>query len=361
MRLDKQSKGTIVMRNTKTKYPYWLTEPEDIAKILASCRQGAVHTLCRSAGGYEIPYVTYGEKEDYHRQANYSSACGAKDPKYYADRAGKRKTICLIGGTHGQETEGICALVNLLSLLETGIDLRGKAVPMVTEAFHTLGPRLIVIPVYNMDGRRRCPADSMLGEPQNALDHGLRYYGQGTWKDGTLCGWPECKTIHPIKEAAGHLGSYYNDDGINLMHDHFFLPMAEETKSLMRLIDDEAPDCVIGLHGGANSTNVLLQPQYVPTYIKEGVHRLAMTTAANESRFGYTSNVVPVDPRNPGFPPPSFNLTTAIHHICGAVSSTYESNEGLNEPNRFDAEEILMRHYCLFAALFTAGWEEKSK
>ncbi|MBQ8578209.1 MAG: hypothetical protein IJ449_09650 [Clostridia bacterium] len=343
------------MKNTKSLYPYWITTPEDLAAIEAGLVRGQVHHLCKSAGGRDIPYVTYGEKPDYNRKANYSSACGAKDPAHYADRAGKRTTIMLIGATHGQETEGVCGIANLLSLLETGKDLRGEAVPMITEAFDALDPRLVIVPIYNMDGRCRCEPDSMIGEPHD--DGGLRYWGQGTWKDGSLCGWPECKAVHPIKDAAGFLGSYYNDDGINLMHDNFFAPMAEETRALMKLIDEEAPECVIGLHGGSNSTNVLLQPDYVPQYTKEAVHTLSESIAALESNFGYKSAVLNVSDKNPGFPPPSFNLTTAIHHICGAVTSTYESNEGLDHPNRFEPEEILVRHYCLFAALFSRGWE----
>ena len=347
------------MLNTKATYPFWITEPDDIAKILASCKRGTVHTLCKSAGGHDIPYITYGEKEDYNRQANFSSSCGARHPKYYADREGKRKTIMIIGATHGQETEGVCGIANLLSLLETGVDLRGEPVPMITEAFDALNPRLIIIPIYNMDGRLRCPADSMLGEPHDADGYGLRYYGQGTWKDGSLCGWPQCKMVHPIKDAAGHLGAYFNDDGVNLIHDNFFAPMAEETRALMKLIDEEAPECVVGLHGGSNSTNELLQPDYVPLYIKEGVYNLACATAALEEAHGYKTKVNPVKDTVPGFPPPSFNLTTAIYHICGAVTSTYESNEGLCEKNAFGAEEILIRHYCLFAAMFNCGWEAK--
>ena len=50
----------------------------------------------------------------------------------------------LFAATHGQETEGICAIANLLTLLETGVDLRGEAVPMVTDAFDALNPRLII-------------------------------------------------------------------------------------------------------------------------------------------------------------------------------------------------------------------------
>jgi len=59
-----------------------------------------------------------------------------------------------------------------------------------------------------------------------------------------------------------------------------------------------------------------------------------------------------------GTPPPSFNLTSALHPVCGAVSSTYESNEGLADRNAFTAEEILLHHYCLFEAMFGLAWRE---
>jgi len=162
--------------------------------------------------------------------------------------------------------------------------------------------------------------------------------------------------VHPIKEAAGFLGAYYNDDGVNLMHDNFFSPMAEETKALLKLCDEEAPECVIGLHGGSNTTNELLQPNYVSRGAKEGVLRLATDIAARQSERGLKTHVRPIQ-EEPALPP-SFNLTSALHHVSGAVSSTYESNEGLAEKNAFTAEEILLHHYCLFESLFALAWRE---
>ncbi len=341
----------IVMINTKEKYPFWITGIEDCYKMLDNVKKGDVKTLGYSAGGREIKYVTYGEKQDYNRKANYSSACGAHDPSCYADRTGKNPTLMLIGATHGQETEGVAGIMNLISLLETGKDLRGQAVPSVTETFEACKCRLVIIPIYNIDGRARCVPDSMIDE----LPEGLRHHGQGNWKDGTLCGWPGCKKIHPIKDAAGFLGAYFNDDGVNLMHDNFFAPMASETVALMKLCDDEAPNCVIGLHGGSNSTNELLQPSYVPKYISREVFALASEIAENQTSLGLKTKVNPI-PENEPKTPPSFNLTTALHHVCGAVSSTYESNEGLIDKNAFTAEEILLHHYCLFKGMFEHKW-----
>ena len=211
----------------------------------------------------------------------------------------------------------------------------------------------IIIPAYNLDGRARCEPDSMLEEPPESL----RYHGQGTWKDGSLCGWPECKSIHPIKEAAGFLGAYYNDDGINLMHDNFFAPMAEETRALLKLCDDEAPECVMGLHGGSNTTNVILPADYAPLHILEGTNRLAQAGARLAEAQGLPTAVRPVKTEIPNGMP-SFNLTSALVHVCGCISGTYESNEGLLEPNKFDAGMILRHHYCLFESMLRCAWRE---
>jgi len=343
------------MFNTYEKIPYWRTRLCDIDEALDSSKRGEIHTLCKSAGGREIRYITYGDKVDYNRKANFSSACGARNTKYYADREGKRPTIMIIGATHGQETEGICGILNLISLIEKGVDLRGEEVPSLKAAFEESDARLIIIPAYNIDGRARCEPDSMLEEPNESL----RHHGQGTWKDGSLCGWPECKAVHPIKEAAGFLGAYYNDDGINLMHDNFFAPMAEETRALLKLADEEAPECVMGLHGGSNTTNIILPADYVPLHILEATHRLAEAGAKLAEAQGLPTAVRPVkDEAHRGSP--SFNLTTALHHVCGCISGTYESNEGLLAPNQFTADMILRHHYCLFESMLRCAWRENA-
>jgi hypothetical protein len=93
---------------------------------------------------------------------------------------------------------------------------------------------------------------------------------------------------------------------------------------------------------------------------KEAVLRLSRDVAMRQEEKGLLSCIKPVNESIPS-PPPSFNLTSAIHHVCGAVSSTYESNEGLLDKGAFGAEDILQHHYCLFVSLFRLAWRKKEQ
>ncbi|PYI84542.1 MAG: hypothetical protein DME26_13080, partial [Verrucomicrobia bacterium] len=65
----------------------------------------------------------------------------------------------------------------------------------------------------------------------------------GVKPDGTNHSWPYVKRIHPMRGPdVATLGAYWNDEGINLMHDEWFDPMAGATRALFRLAREEAPD-----------------------------------------------------------------------------------------------------------------------
>src|SRR5699024_3789944 len=113
-------------------------------------------------------------------------------------------TLLLIGGEHGQETEGIAALTALISLLHSGSDFVGGENPALLSAARQM--RVVIVPVANPDGRARVQPASMLG----GLQDDLSYWGMGTHKDGTLYRWPQCKFVHPMRDDVGFLGGYYN-------------------------------------------------------------------------------------------------------------------------------------------------------
>lgn len=323
---------------------YWKHSLTDISGELQKVRLGRVSAFAESAGKRDIYLVEYGEKEDFKRQANYGSACGARNVKYYARKEEDNKPVVMfIAGIHGGEFEGIVGTLNLLRVIETGEDMRGRRWDYIHERWSQY--RLLIIPCMNPDGRARVPLDTIAG----CTLAELRYYIQGTWKDGSLCGYPGCKAVHPILDQVDHLGGYFNDQGINMMHDNFFMPMAPETASLMALTDIEAPDFIVGLHGGGNCTNFILKTDYIPARmgrkIDEFDDRLYESSLRHGLRFKkqtsfFDDNVSP---------PPSFGLSAALHHISGGISFTYESNQALNDTgDTYSYDEILESHLLLF-------------
>ena len=327
---------------------FWKTDLEYIEKIYndaKNCTEKRV--LCQSAGNRPVYMLAYGEKKR-PGTANYSSALGARDKSYYCPK-GQTPCVILIGAVHGQETEGVAAITNLISLLENGVDLAGKRNDALLEA--TKGIRLVLVPVANVDGRARVELDCMIGHTIEEL----RYWGQGTWKDGSLCGWPQCKSIHPIKDVAGFLGGYYNDDGINLMHDNFFHPKARETQAILDLCEDECADFVLHLHGGGNHKGGLIPTHYVTTECSAAMVELYQRCQAVGDLEGlvFAKSAIPAVPS--GANPSSFNLVSATHHVCGAVAACYESNEGIiDEPGGqpIAIEKILRMHEILFEECF---------
>jgi len=327
---------------------FWHSLNEDVQLAAENAKKAEVKAIAKTPGGRDVYAFFYGEKEVLERRANYNSACGAKDITCYTGKNKLKPVLMLVGGVHGAEPEGMCAALNLISLLETGKDLGGQPNEKLVQGAAPF--RLIIIPIMNPDGRARFPMEALVGEKHQTL----RYYGQGTWKDGSYCEWPDCKAVHPIKSAVDYLGAYYNDDGINMMHDNFFRPMAQETAALMQLCEDEAADCVILLHGGSNTYNAILQPPYCTREVGEKLHELSVRCRVAARQEGLDFAVEPIPGIPSGQTPPSFALPSAIHHICGGAAATFESCQNLIDwPGaHLDYGQIYRSHQILFEQMF---------
>jgi hypothetical protein len=303
----------------------------DIEGAIEKLIIGEVKQVATSPRGLPVYAVYYGKKEQFNKQANYNSAVGARDIKYYADKKTDTKpVIYFVGPVHGQEAEGIVGLVNLMHILETGKDYRGTSWTDLKEKAEKC--RLIIIPCGNPDGRKRCPYDTFMG----LSDEIMSKYGQGTRQDGSLWRWPFVKSLHPMQgEDVGLLGAYFNDNGINIMHDEFFDPMTPETKAILDIARDEAPDIIVSLHSHGTGFPAIHQPAFVPWAIKERVMELA-------EKIKDQYSVVGLDHLAGGYihkpktenEHTSFNLVSALHHVSGAIAFTFESDQGtLNEKN----------------------------
>ena len=331
---------------------YWKTKLEEVDALMKTVKKGKASVVAKSPGGRDVWLVEYGEKQDFGRTANYSSACGAGHPRFYADKTGKKPVVFIIGAEHGSEMEGIAGITNLIQMIETGKDFKGESIPYLAECLNNC--RLLLMPVANPDGRARFPFDTLVGVKY----HDFRHYAQGRWKkDNELCLYPMCKEVHPIKDAVSVLGSYFNDDGYNLVHDNFFGKMQPETQAIFDIADAEAPDFTLHLHGGGNVRNEIDQASHMPLYAKEIVQKLKHRAKAAAAEHGLPMLLNEMRHED-GYPPRTFNIMAALHFVCGTISILYESNQGMDfsefRPIEteweevFNHEQILLHHYILF-------------
>ena len=328
---------------------FWKSCLADVDRAMKQAKKGHVRLLAKSAGQRDIYLVTYGQKDNLASTANYNSACGGKDPASYRRKDGKQKPVVfLLGPVHGQEIEGVVGLMNLLAVAETGQDLYGREWPDL--AANLVRCRVLIVPVGNPDGRARCSEDSWVGADPQVHER----VGMGTRADGTNYVWPMVKRFHPMQGArVGELGSYFNDHGINLMHDDWFEPMAAETQAYLRLAQDEAPDFIVSLHSH-NSRPSVEPTAYVPRTVKETIRTFANRLYARYRTAGLPAREGGPEPEEDGatFPPPSFNLASALHHACGGAAFVHECPSGVKEGPPVTHEQILAIEMLLYEELF---------
>jgi hypothetical protein len=337
--------------------PYWTSRLSDVDQAVGQVQKGRARVLARSAGGRPVHLVTYGEAVDRLSTANYNSACGGNDPASYSRKDGaQRPVVLLLGPVHGAEFEGLVGLLHLLRVAETGADGRDR--PWRELAANLARCRVLIVPSGNPDGRARCPFDSWVGEDLATSER----VGMGTRPDGSGYAWPDVKRVHPMRggAAVGALGAYFNDDGVNLMHDEWSEPMAAETRAFFKLAREEAPDWIVSLHSHASPPSI--EPTaYVPRTVKESVLRLGDRVQRRYAEAGLPHGAGGPVPREDGerFPPPSFNLCSALHHACGAAAFVYESCRGVGTKPYPAAthEQILELHLILFDELFRLAVE----
>ena len=298
-----------------------------IEQEVKQLEKGDAEVVATSPGGLPVYAVYYGAKEDFHSRANYNSAVAARNPAYYARKDSSSKPVVFfLGPVHGQEVEGIVGLVNLIHVAETGKDHRGQEWPDLQRKLGMC--RVIIVPCGNPDGRKRCPYSSFVGLPVEIMTK----YGQGTRTDGSSWGWPGAKSLHPMKGDVGILGAYFNNDGINTMHDDWFSPMAAETKAILEIARSEAPDMTVSLHSHHQKSRIL-PAHYVPWFMK-----MRIDTLTRRVNRRYASKGLPSIPddwislpdlEDEAFPPQtSFNLISALHHVSGTMAFTFECSHG---------------------------------
>lgn len=302
---------------------FWLTTVDEVTEYLnKNVRKGQVEIIGISAGGRPIHAVVYGKPRLGKGTSTFSGSLGFRNVRAYRGPDHEKTVYMGMSSVHGGEFEGIVGTVNLISIIETGKDLRGKEWPEIT-AIVTQLDRLILIPIVNPDGRNRIP---LRMEAYRNTDHTVHeYLNTGGKPDGVITGWPQIKEFIPMDfTLPGFPGGYPNDAGVNIQHDDFFGNRQPETQALFDLAEREHPDLIMNMHTGA--VYMLMhrpfgEPALSPifdtlfSYVHTGLalHGLQRT---NDPKVEANPHRVPIG---------VYNLDGALNLHCGALSVVVES------------------------------------
>src|SRR5262249_5066612 len=126
---------------------FWVSTYEEVERFLDSrVHKGAVREIGRSAGGRPIRAVVYGRPRAEKGTTTFSGALGYGDVRAWLGPDYARKVYLGMASVHGGEFEGIVGIVNLIAVLESGADLRGRNWPGITAAMASID-RMILIPI----------------------------------------------------------------------------------------------------------------------------------------------------------------------------------------------------------------------
>ena len=302
---------------------FWINTTDGVAEFLSrNVKKGTVEVIGTSASGRPIHAVFYGKARQGKGTTNFSGALGFRDVKAYRGPSHEMTVYWGMSAVHGFELEGITGTVNLISVLETGKDLRGKAWPEITELAAKID-RLILIPIVNPDGRARVPLRMVLYRDDSTV---IEYLNTGGNPDGTITGWPQIKEFIPFDFSRPVFpGGYPNDAGVNIQHDDFFAKKQPETQALFDLAAKERPDLILNMHTGAVYMNMhrpFCEPVLSPVFdsLYKYVHKRLTIENLQAAK-----DIEAIDPSKALGASGGYNIDTALNLHCGALSVTVES------------------------------------
>jgi hypothetical protein len=302
---------------------FWLSTYNEVTGfLLNNVHKGKVEVIGTSAGGRPIRAVFYGNPRHGKGTTTFSGSLGYGDVRAFRGPDHDKTVYMAMAAVHGGEFEGIVGMVNLISVIETGKDLRGKEWPTITKVVAKLD-RLILIPIVNPDGRVRIPLRMELYRDTDFTV--AEYLNTGGNAEGKITGWPQIKEFIPMDfSKPGFPGGYPNDAGVNCQHDNFLGKKQPETQALFDLTEREKPDLIINLHTGAvymRMDRPLGEPALSPAFdtLFRYVHSELAVNGLQYSK----------DPKIAGDPNNAttgvYNLDGALNFHCGALSVVVES------------------------------------
>ena len=118
---------------------YWVSSYDDVTDFLIkNVHKGKVEIIGTSAGGRPIRAVFYGKPREGKGTTTFSGSLGFGDVRAYRGPDHDKTVYMGMAAVHGGEFEGIVGMVNLISVIETGKDLRGRNGQVSRQLFQKL-------------------------------------------------------------------------------------------------------------------------------------------------------------------------------------------------------------------------------
>ncbi len=315
---------------------WWRCRPEEIADVCLGVKKGRCEVIGQTAAGFPLFAVFYGEFNDGGpRQSTWAASSSSDAYECYYGQP-EKQTIVWATGFHGAEPEGVVASLNMIQLLETGKDLRGRTYPQLLELLPQF--RIIFLPCVNMDGRAISP-DHLQGTDKVTF----RKACQGEWPDGQPIEWRESKRYFPLPlDRVKHPGGYPNAEGFNIMHDatpgNIRTP---EARAMLALIERYGADFFFNGHS-CEGKPFMIMPSEInyQTHVERGI-ALADAVNARLVEAGLRSGM----PKKAATRTINFNnlvsLTSGGLALSIELNSWAESFDDMIEPNFIALEVIL--------------------
>lgn len=323
---------------------WWQVRVDEITAAVKSAKTGEVHQIATSAAGLPVWAVCYGPPRARAGTATWAIGSNSRNVASYKTAEGGPQVVVLAAGVHAAEPEAIVGTLNLIALMETGKDLRGKARPALVDLAAKY--RLVILPCVNMDGRAVSP-DHLRGATMDQF----RIASQGTWTDGSQIGYPGCKEYAPLPlERVGHPGGYPNADGYNIMHDCAPGDLrTDEARGLLKLVGDEQADLVLHLHSHSIGGQVLGVPLLAYPLHVERAH--AYKQRIHDALAAAGLRPAPVHPMHQRG---GLNLVSACTMASGGLSFTFEQSA----TDEWTFDEALETFYVTVETVLAWGLKE---
>lgn len=321
---------------------WWQVRTDEISAIVENAKIAKKKILCRTANNYPLFALYYNCEQIQDNGVNWSAAGSSSNPDKYKSTGYEKQTVLICAGIHGAEPEGVEAVLNLISLMETGKDLRGKENERLLKLLKSY--RLICLPCVNMDGRSICP-DHLRG----ASYEQFRKASQGAWLNGKYINWQESKEYFPLPLGKVEFpGGYPNGNGYNIMHD--CAPgclKTAEAAAILELVEKEQADLFLNLHSHEGMPVLLQAGKFnYEAHVVRGSELHKKVTDAFKN-----NNLIPQETPYSNSFGQTINLNTAVTMASGALSLTFEST--VSDKLTFD--QILESHYILFEEILKDG------